>query len=107
MTANLTPASRRQDHTISSYASGAFVKGAIRVHHTPLRVRDDREPPLCVERDGGNMGVIWVGLQVNNSEKQKYFLMGGWAGHIGLIRLDKFPMPSPAAVSFKIENSAR
>ena len=44
--AGLTPTSRRQDHTTSPSASGAFVKGAIRVHRIPSRVRDDREPPL-------------------------------------------------------------
>ena len=44
---DLTPTSRRQDHTTSPSASGAFVKGAIRVHRIPFRVRDDREPPLC------------------------------------------------------------
>jgi hypothetical protein len=42
---DLTPTLRRQDHTTSPSASGAFVKGAIRVHRIPLRVRDDREPP--------------------------------------------------------------
>jgi hypothetical protein len=34
----LTPTSRRQDHTTSPSASGAFVKGAIRVHRIPSRV---------------------------------------------------------------------
>jgi hypothetical protein len=33
--ANLTPAPRCQDHTPSPSASGAFVKGAIRVHRIP------------------------------------------------------------------------
>jgi hypothetical protein len=45
--ANLTPASGRQDHTTSPSASSAFVKGAIRVHRIPPRVRDDRDTPLC------------------------------------------------------------
>jgi hypothetical protein len=44
--ANLTPASGRQDHTASPSASSAFVQSAIRVHRIPSRVRDDREPPL-------------------------------------------------------------
>ena len=44
--ANLTPASRRQDHTTSPSAGSAFVNSATRVHRIPLRVRDDREPPL-------------------------------------------------------------
>jgi hypothetical protein len=44
--ANLTPASRRQDHTTSPSASSALVRSTIHVHRIPSRVRDDREPPL-------------------------------------------------------------
>ena len=44
--ANLTPASRRQDHTTSPSASGTLVRSAIRVHRIPPRARDDRETPL-------------------------------------------------------------
>ena len=54
ISANLTPASGRQDHTTSPSASAPFVKGAARVHRIPPRVRDDRETPLCVGRDGGS-----------------------------------------------------
>ena len=43
--ANLTPASRRQDHTILPSASALFVKSAARVHRIPPHVRDDRERP--------------------------------------------------------------
>ena len=43
---NLTPAPRRQDHTTSPYASGAFVFCALRVHRISPHVRDDRDPPL-------------------------------------------------------------
>jgi len=43
---NLTPASRRQDHTTSPSASRALVRSAIRVHRIPPHVRDDRETPL-------------------------------------------------------------
>ena len=43
---NLTPASRRQDHTTSPSASVPFVSSTISVHRIPSRVRDDREPPL-------------------------------------------------------------
>src|SRR5256884_1818137 len=42
---NLTPAPRRQDHTTSPYASGAYVLRAIRVHRISPHVRDDRERP--------------------------------------------------------------
>jgi hypothetical protein len=44
--ANLTPASRRQDHTTSPSASAPFVKSAASVHRIPPRVRDDRDTPL-------------------------------------------------------------
>ena len=50
--ASLTPTARRQDHTTWPSTSSAVVTGAIRVHRIPLRVRDDREPPLWKERDG-------------------------------------------------------
>jgi hypothetical protein len=43
---NLTPASGRQDHTISPYASATLVSRSICVHRIPPRVRDDRDPPL-------------------------------------------------------------
>jgi hypothetical protein len=43
---NLTPASRRQDHTTSPSASGALVRSTLRVHRIPPRVRDDRDTPL-------------------------------------------------------------
>src|SRR5471030_3296245 len=47
---NLTPASRRQDHTTSPSASGALVRSTIRVHRIPSRVRDDRDTPLEWDR---------------------------------------------------------
>jgi hypothetical protein len=50
---DLTPASRRQDHTTSPSASSAVVIGTISVHRIPLHVRDDRETPLVEEQDGG------------------------------------------------------
>src|ERR1700676_5093958 len=81
--ADLTPASRRQDHTTSPSASVPFVcahrdrsrKSALR---SPLRagaaastasrpnVRDDGQRP-SEGRDGESYSLIWV------SEKQKYF----------------------------------
>ena len=44
--ANLTPASGRQVHTTSPYASAARVLRSFRVHRISTRVRDDRDPPL-------------------------------------------------------------
>jgi hypothetical protein len=37
-------------------------------------VRDDRETPLCVGRDGRDMQVIWVKWE------QEYFCEEGWTG---------------------------
>jgi hypothetical protein len=48
---NLTPASRRQDHTTSPSAFSTVRQRCVRVHRIPPRVRDDRERP-SVERDG-------------------------------------------------------
>jgi hypothetical protein len=44
--ADLTPASRRQNHTTSPSASAPFVKCAARVHRIPPRVVDVRNAPL-------------------------------------------------------------
>src|SRR3954453_2936990 len=68
--ANLTPASRRQDHTTSPSASASLVKSTNRVHRIPSRVRDDREPPLVATRRRGynfDLGQIGSG---------KFFEMG-------------------------------
>ena len=46
VSANLTPASGRQDHTISPYASVRPSSAHIRVHRIPPRVRDDGATPL-------------------------------------------------------------
>ena len=54
LTASLTPASRRQDHTTSPSASALFVKSAARVHRIQPRVRDDRDTPL---EWGGRLGL--------------------------------------------------
>jgi hypothetical protein len=69
MSASLTPASRRQDHTTWPSAIGALVKSASRVHRIPPRVRDDRDTPLEWDETGADMHVIWVGT------KWKYFLL--------------------------------
>jgi hypothetical protein len=44
--ADLTPASGRQDHTILPYAQATLVSRSSRVHRISPHVRDDREPPL-------------------------------------------------------------
>jgi hypothetical protein len=71
---NLTPASRRQDHTASPSASALFVKSATRVHHIPPHVRDDRETPLRRDGTAVDKPVIWV------CGKEKYFWRRGWTG---------------------------
>src|SRR4029077_3875241 len=43
--ADLTPASGRQNHTTSPYASARFVKRTARVHRIPPRVRDVGQRP--------------------------------------------------------------
>src|SRR5229473_1694490 len=58
---NLTPASGRQDHTTSPSASVSFVCAnaldAAASTASRSNVRDDRETPLCVGRDGGSSRV--------------------------------------------------
>ena len=62
---NLTPASRRQDHTTSPSASQAhLVKSAARVHRIPSRVRDDRDTPLHGDGTAADVEVIWVKREV-------------------------------------------
>ena len=74
---DLTPASRRQDHTTSPSAAAPsscvpeFAHGeqsalrfvrtpdAARVHRIPPRVRDDRDTPLVWDETAADMPVIW------------------------------------------------
>ena len=56
--ANLTPASRRQDHTTSPSAPAPFVHSASASTASRSNVRDDRETPLCVGQDGCIIEVI-------------------------------------------------
>jgi hypothetical protein len=50
--AYLTPASRRQDHMASPSASVLFVKSTTASTASRTHVRDDRDTPLLVARDG-------------------------------------------------------
>jgi len=52
LTANLTPASGRQDHTSSPSASAPFVRERLRVHRIPPRAGDVAQRPSSVGRDG-------------------------------------------------------
>ena len=71
--ANLTPASRRQDHTTSPSAKiSALVSSAACVHRIPPRVRDDRDTPLMWDETAQDIEVIWV------RRKQEYFCKWDW-----------------------------
>src|SRR6266850_211087 len=81
---DLTPASRRQDHTTSPSASSAVVLHAAnrsrrairpalashaqrcRVHRISSRVRDDRDTPLVWDETAAVIEVIWVGAEPEN-----------------------------------------
>jgi hypothetical protein len=82
---NLTPASRRQDHTTSPSARNAFVNSATRVHRipSPTFVTIAKRPSV-LGRDAKDMDVIWAGRE------GEYFLRQDWTTQIALIRLDKF-----------------
>ena len=56
--ANLTPASGRQDHTTSPYASVPFVKGTSASTASHRAFRDDREPPLSSGETGESIEMI-------------------------------------------------
>src|SRR5258708_27478470 len=68
---NLTPASRRQDHTTSPSALALFVNSAACIHRIPSRVRDDREAPLEWDETVMDIAVIWV------SREAQYFCKYG------------------------------
>jgi hypothetical protein len=73
---DLTPAPRCQDHTPSPSASGAFVKGAIRVHRSPSRVDDVGQRP--------SFGSGWQIIQLISFRKNRNNFARG-AGHVGQI----------------------
>jgi hypothetical protein len=68
----LTPASGRQDHTTSPYASRAVRHKRISVHRIPPHVRDDREPPLLSGETGEFKSLICP------TAKAEYFSLAGW-----------------------------
>ena len=63
--ANLAPASGRQDHTTSPSASRAVRQKRIRGHRIPSRACDDRETPLVPGRDQTAILLIWGWRQEN------------------------------------------
>jgi hypothetical protein len=75
--ADLTPASGRQNHTTSPYASGRARLARCRVHRIPPRVRDDREPPLDWDETARISERIWL------RREAKYFCKRGWTRYFG------------------------
>jgi hypothetical protein len=73
ITAHLTSASRRQDHTTSPSAAMSFVFSTPRRPSPPApNVRDDRETPLDRGRDDTRS------IAVSTNSLSEIFLTGGW-----------------------------
>ena len=83
--ANLTPASGRQDHTTSPSASSALVRSTIRVHRIPhptsvtIAKRPSFERGMAEE-----IKVIWVKREAEN------FFGEDWTGEISLKLQENF-----------------
>src|SRR5258708_3771631 len=74
--ANLTPASGRQDHTTSPSAGPrARLSRHLRPSHPAPHVRDDRETPLVRNGTVTVLEVIWV------KREAEYFCKWGWTGN--------------------------
>ena len=74
--ANLTPASRRQDHTTSPSASARFVKRAARVHRIP------RPTSVTIAKRPS----VWAGMAkdvqvICVKSEPKYFCKKDWTGN--------------------------
>src|SRR6202165_6241999 len=101
---NLTPASRRQDHTILPSALASFVSALLiahrpmrarpaitsraqrcRVHRIPPRVRDDRDTPLQWDGTARDIDLIWV------RRERKFFWKWDWTAGIRLSLEQSFP----------------
>jgi hypothetical protein len=75
---SLTPASGRQDHTISPSASAPFVVGTSASTASHRAFRDDREPPLLSGETGGETPLICP------TRQGEYFFGGDWTGFFDL-----------------------
>jgi len=98
--ANLTPASRRQNHTTSP--SARLRCSSYRAHprppHPAPNVRDDRETPLLQGRDARIMDVF------RGKREGKYFYEGDWTGRNRLIGFRKFGVRRRAVNHLIIES---
>jgi hypothetical protein len=84
--ANLTPtieAPGPHDFAVRKLARSSVAPSAS-IASRPY-VRDDRETPLCVGRDGEDMQVIWV------KSEPEYFCAKDWTTQIRLIQFNKLP----------------
>ena len=78
-----------------------------RVHRIPLRVRDDREPPLLLERDAKILNLIW------GQREAKYFCRRGWTngmeGPFGVLPVGRVERKGPPArrAFFEIRSRSR
>src|ERR1700722_15753864 len=72
--ANLTPASGRQDHTSSPSAASNARQARRRVHRIPPRVRDVASRPSEWDETARDIDLIWV------FGKPEYFCKRGWTG---------------------------
>jgi hypothetical protein len=82
--ANLTPASRRQDHTTSPSASAPFVKGASASIASRLTFVTIAKRPSG-RRDGAIIALIW------GSCETEYFLRAIWTPQITLKHFSNLP----------------
>jgi hypothetical protein len=97
--ANLTPASRRQDHTTRRPRQRRSSKAHARPPHPVPNVRDDRETPLMWDGMAGIMELIW------GKREGIYFSRGDWTGRIGLIWFNKFVVVRKSAAGSPHERS--
>ena len=80
---DLAPASGRQDHTISPFASMPRVTRHRGVHRIPHHVRDDRDTPLLPARNEANLTTC------SEKAKVEYFCDDMLTGSSGLISFTK------------------
>src|SRR5258705_11234768 len=102
--ANLTPASGRQDHTTSPYAATSLVRTLL-IAHRPFanppchpsrakrcrvhRIRTPTSVTIAIRPSGGVGWREFVEMSCQTGEA-KYFCKGDWTGGITLIRFKKF-----------------
>ena len=100
---NLTPASGRQDHTTSPYATTSLVRVPVIAHGpfdppcNPIARKTLPRPPHPVPTSVtiAKRPSVWDGMAkvlevIWGVRKQKYFCKQDWTGSISLIRFNKF-----------------